>query len=109
MKDMTHKDNPAKIIAQSSLCVFLFGSKTCAPCAAIKRKIDEWMTDHPEAVSYYIDVEAFPEFSAQSGIYSVPSIRIFMDGIPVIEKSGYFSLEEIFQSISRLCDLKDRT
>ena len=109
MKEMTPEDNPAKIIAQSSLCVFLFGAKTCAPCAAIKRKIDEWMSDHPKAVSYYVDVEAFPEFCAQSGVYSVPSVRIFMDGLCVIEKSGYFSLEEIFVSIRRLCDLRDQT
>lgn len=109
MKEMTHKDNPAMILAQSSLCVFLFGSKTCAPCAAIRKKIDEWITEYPQAVSYYIDVEAFPKFCAQSGVYSVPSVRIFMDGLCVIEKSGYFSLEEIFMNVRRFCDLKDQT
>lgn len=108
MLEMTQYDNPKEIIENSSLCILLYGSKTCAPCHAIRQRIDEWIKEYTQAVSYYIDIEKLSVFSAQSGIFSTPSVRVFMEGIPVIEKSGYFSLEEIFINIRRLCDLRDQ-
>lgn len=85
-----------------------FGSEKCMPCFAIKNKIDNWIETHSNVKGIYVPIEDFPEAAANEGIFSVPTILVFVEGMVTIRESGYFSLEDILSKIERYIDfLKD--
>ena len=49
-----------------------YGSETCAPCVAIRRKLEEWQRAHPMVNYSYLPIEDHQEEAAQKGILSVP-------------------------------------
>ena len=82
-----------------------FGSYTCAPCSAIKQRIDSWIEDHPAIMSLYVPIEEFPQIAASEGIFSVPTILVYINGQMTIRESGYFSLDNIFDKIERYIEI----
>ena len=92
------------IIKNEKILLIQFGTKGCNPCLSIENKIDKWeYLDKIESI--YISIEDFPQISAQKSIFSAPTILVFIEGKESIRKSGYFSLDEIFQQLERYLNL----
>ncbi len=91
--------------ALSEVVILQFGTESCAPCSAIKQRIDAWCRDYPEVQARYVPLEDFPELGAEYGIFSVPTILVFVQGKVTIRESGYFSLDEILQRTERYIQL----
>ncbi len=101
MINFTKEENIDSLIEQSKILIIQFGTSTCAPCVAIKEKIDRWSREYNDVVTRYIDIEMFPEIAANQGIFSAPTIVVFIEGKLTVREAGYFSLEEIFQKVER--------
>ena len=82
-----------------------FGSAGCAPCTALKSKLEVWCRAHPGVMFWYVPLEACPELAAQAGIFTAPAVQIFVEGRLTIQESGYFSLEAIFARLERYLTL----
>ena len=78
-----------------------FGSVTCTPCAALHQKLEAWLSAHPLVYGVYVPVEAFRKLTAQLGVFTVPTIFVYVEGRLTIRSSGYFSLEEILYRIGQ--------
>ena len=59
MREMTER--PEDLIRSSSLLVLLFGDEACAPCHALRNRLDAWANRHPEAEARYIPIREHPE------------------------------------------------
>lgn len=81
--------------------VLQYGSETCAPCHALKLKIDSWQQEHPEVLALYISIDGHARLAAQNGVLSVPSVVVYVDGHEMIKESGYFSLDHILDRTER--------
>ena len=44
------------------------------------------------------------EIAAQRGILSAPTVEVYIEGRLSIQKSGYFSLDEILEKVSRISE-----
>ena len=90
---------------KSAICIFLFGSSQCMPCQAIKNRIDQWQRKteirRKKINSLYISVDSNLEIAAQENVFTVPSLRIYVEGKRTIEISGYFSLDQVFDQMER--------
>ena len=75
-----------------------YGSETCAPCVAIRRKLEEWQRAHPTVNYSYLPIEDHQEEAAQKGILSVPTVVAVME---VARESGYFSLDKMLARLER--------
>lgn len=93
------------LLNQSEVLILQFGTRTCAPCVAIKEKIDYWNADYKNVICRYISIEDYPEIAAKQGVFSAPTILVFVEGKLTIRESGYFSLEDIFRRIERYIQL----
>ncbi|MCR4746511.1 MAG: thioredoxin family protein [Lachnospiraceae bacterium] len=105
MKNLEIDEKIDELIAEKEIVIFQFGTETCAPCSAIKQKIDHWIENHKEIKSRYVSIEKFPEIAAEYGIFSAPTIVVFISGKLSIRESGYFSLDDIFKRIERYVEM----
>lgn len=82
-------------LRREKIVVLQFGSETCGPCKAIQKKIELWNMDHPRVQYLYISADSMPEACAQMGVFTVPTVFVYVEGKMTIRKSGCFSLDEI--------------
>lgn len=106
MKDLKKNENITELIDKSEILILQFGSDTCAPCKALRQRIDLWNEDLDEKIeTRYIPIEKFPDISAEHGIFSAPTVLVYVMGKMTIRESGYFSLDEILGKIERYIGL----
>ena len=86
-----------------------YGSETCAPCVAIRRKLEEWQRVHPTVNYSYFPIEDHQEEAAQKGILSVPTVIAEIDGTEVARESGYFSLDKMLARLERYMKMAGET
>ena len=86
-----------------------FGAPTCMPCVAIKEKLLEWLDEKQSKginVEYqYISVDQEPKEAAEAGVFTVPAIKLYIDGKVAVEDAGYFSIEEFKDKCERYIDM----
>jgi len=105
MKVLGKNENIAAVISSGSIVILQFGSESCAPCYAIKDRIDRWNEEHPKVSARYISLEERPEAAAEYSIFSVPAVLVFADGKLTVRESGVFSLDEILKRTERYMEL----
>lgn len=104
MIDFSKKDDLNKIISENAITIIQYGAATCMPCHSIKNKITAWKEDHKDVAAYYISLEENMEIAAQRGILSAPTVEVYIEGRLSIQKSGYFSLNEILDKVSSISE-----
>ncbi len=90
-------------IIKNELGVLLyFSTPTCNVCHALKPKIITAFDEHfPEIKQYFIDASVSPEIPASLGIFSVPTIVVFLDGKEFARESRNVSVGELVNKIAR--------
>ncbi len=88
-------------IRQNQILILQFGSDSCAPCKALQNRIKAWNQEHPSICHAYVTVGELPELCAQMGIFTVPTIFVYVDGKLTIQQSGYFSLDQVLRQIEK--------
>ena len=105
MEQLASTEQYQTMIQENNVLLVQFGTHTCAPCGAIRRKIDSWCALHPRCRSVYVPLEQYQALAAGEGVFSVPTILVFIQGCLTIRESGYFSLEELFTRLQRYLTL----
>ena len=94
-------ENLTELIAASPTLILQFGSEDCNPCHAIRHRLEKWLEKWPEVVARYVDITTHLGECAQMGIFSAPTVMMFMDGQMIARESGYFSLDEMLRRMER--------
>ena len=94
-----------ELIENAVVVTLLFGDESCAPCHALKQKIDRWHEDFPEVETRYVPIADNMELCGQLGVFSVPSLSCYIEGKNVAFESGYFSLEVFLGKVERYLEL----
>ena len=90
---------------RENLLILQFGAESCAPCSAIKDRIQSWNRLHPMVGFCYLPTEKLPKVCAQMGVFTVPTLLLYVQGKLSIRQSGYFSLDQILQQAEKYEDL----
>ena len=104
MKDL--RESLDGLIAACPLLVLQFGADSCGPCHAIRSRLDQWLMVRRETDARYVDIEANPALCTQMGIFSVPTVIVYMDGMLVARESGVFSLNEMLARVERYMEMR---
>ena len=86
--------------------ILQFGDESCAPCHAIRYKLDAWLVNHPGVVARYIDIESHLVLCSQMGIMSAPTVIVYMDGKVVAKEAGCFSLDDMLSRVERYLEMR---
>ena len=87
-------------------CLVLYGGAHCGVCQAIRPRIEALMTEHFAAVVLtYVDCAEASAVCAQQGVFSLPVLRLYLDGQLALERARSFSLQEVAAEMERLLAL----
>ena len=103
MNDHIHSQEEIDTLIKAELGVLLyFSTPTCNVCHALKPKIIEAFNVHfPVIKQQFIDASLSPEIPASLGIFSVPTIVVFLDGKEFARESRNVSVGELVKKIAR--------
>lgn len=105
MQQITNQQDLDTLQGTGALLI-LFGAPPCSVCQSLKLKLNQVLPEQfPKLQSAYVDCQATPEISAQHGVFSLPVIKVYMDGQLVLEEAGVFSLQKTLEQLSRLYSL----
>lgn len=79
-----------------------FSAPTCNVCHALKPKlVDAFQTHFPAFEIISIDISETPEISSQFGVFTIPTLIVFLDGREFLRKSRHMSVGEVVGEIRR--------
>lgn len=96
-----------KIIEENSIVIILYSTNICKACSSLEYKLDRFLEKNSSIKSIQVPLELFPYIASQKEIFSAPTIEVYIENKLTTRKSGYFSLEEIFDKINRYIKLKN--
>ncbi len=102
MKDLSF-DELEKTISEKKLVFVDFWGEACRPCEALVPILEKVSSD-PKFSDFEflsINVTSFPEAGAVYGIFSVPTLVIFIDGEEKDRKVGFVPQQELEQFLTK--------
>ena len=101
MEILNNQDALQAAIQENQILILQFGSDSCAPCKALQNRIKVWNQENPSVCHAYVRVNEFPELCAQMGVFTVPTIFVYVEGKLTLQQSGYFSLDQMLDQIEK--------
>ena len=94
----------------NNLAVMLyFSAPTCNVCHALKPKLVSAIeTNFSSFEIVSIDISTQPEIASHFGVFSIPTLLIFLDGKEFIRKSRHMSVDDVITSIKRPYEIMTR-
>ncbi len=86
---------------QDGILIIQFGSASCQPCTALRQRISLWQEAHSGVEALYVSLETYPQLAAQNGVFTVPTVLVYVNGQLTLRESGYFSLELLLRQVER--------
>jgi thioredoxin 1 len=98
--------DPVLLISSSPALLLYFYNDSCAPCVALRPKVEELIDDEfPLMRHSYINAVTFPELAASNGVFASPTIIVFFDGKENFRVSKYISIDELESRIGRYYEM----
>jgi len=93
-------ENIEKSIQENLAVMVYFSAPTCNVCHALKPKLLEAIDENfKEFVIEDVDISVSEDIAPHFGVFTIPTVLIFLDGQEFMRKSRYMSVREI------VCDL----
>ena len=90
-----------QMISEGALLV-LFCGADCAVCQSIRPQLTSMLEQQfPDMQSVYVDCKASPELCAQHGVFSLPVVKVYIEGMIIAEEVRAFSLNQLMQTIEK--------
>ncbi|RUT73585.1 thioredoxin family protein [Ancylomarina longa] len=83
-----------------------FSAPACSVCEALQPKLIKLMKEEfPKLQAFPVNTSQTPEIAAQLGLYTNPSLLVFMEGNEVLRRSRVISLKEVTTQLERYYQL----
>lgn len=101
----TIEDIEQKINKNLAVMVY-FSAPTCNVCHVLKPKLLEAIDSNFDKFEIEsIDISANQEVAAHYGIFTIPTVLVFLDGKEFLRKSRNMSIDEVVKEIKRPYDI----
>lgn len=106
MKTLTSIEDITHITNTSPALLLYFYNDSCAPCVALRPKIEQ-MLDNQFAKMHmvYVNSAQSPELSALYNVFASPAVIVYFDGHETFRVSKYISINELAMRIERYYNL----
>jgi thioredoxin-like negative regulator of GroEL len=97
-------DDPEKLeqMKQDGAVFVLFGGTHCSVCHTLRPQLAAMLEKNfPQMHGLYIDCEASPEICAQHSVFSLPAVKVFIEGMLITEDARAFSVSDLMQRMQR--------
>ena len=111
MQSITTAEDLQQLRAHPALLV-LWGGAHCGVCQAIAPRLAAMAAEHfPQLPLLYVDCQATPAACAQYGVFTLPVLRLYVNGHSALEYARAFGVAQVQQEVAavlaRLAALED--
>ena len=80
----------------------LFGGEHCAICQSLRPRLTAMLEQQfPDMQAVYVDCEKSPDICAQHSVFSLPVVKVYIDGMKIAEDARAFSIKQLAKTIER--------
>lgn len=102
---MTKEELEAKIKNELGAMVY-FNGEQCSVCHALRPKLKELFdAKFPLIEQIYIDLEENIEIASQMGVFSLPTMIVYLDGKEFLREGRAMSVSQIETKLGRIYDI----
>jgi thioredoxin len=91
----------SEFMGNNPLLVVYFYSDTCNTCMALRPKIEALMDEFPKAPLFFVDSEKNPKINGKFGVFTNPTMIVFIEGKENKRFGRYLSVNELRESLQR--------
>jgi len=105
MQTITSPEQYQQSIQQGASLV-VFGGEHCGVCQSIKPKLADLIKERfPKFEIIHVDCGQSPEICAQEGVFTLPVIKLYIDGQMHIEQARHINMSGLTIQLERLHSL----
>jgi len=87
---------------RSGALFILFGGAHCKVCHAVRPQLAAMLARHyPDMQGVYVDCEAAPGLCARHGVFSLPAVQAYIEGMKIAEAARVFGVRQLQQQLER--------
>ena len=102
---MTPEELKEKVAASPGIVLY-FKNDRCAPCMALRPKVEELVyAQFPKMEFLILDTVEQPLLSSEYNVFANPTILVFFEGKEYVRKSKYIGTSELGQDMSRFYNM----
>ncbi len=102
MQDIKSLEEFNKSINKNNVSITYFSHEKCSVCHVLLPKIQDLIqTQFPKARLYYCNTVTAPEIAAQNRVFTVPSVKIFVEGKEYLSFSRNMGISQLQEAIER--------
>ena len=105
--DITTAEFTNEVINNNTPVIVDFWAPWCEPCKQIEPILKKTADKFPNVKLVRMNIEEYPEVSAQLRIQSIPTIVAFFDGKPIDAITGAVSEDEITKFITKIANIAE--
>ncbi len=91
-----------KQIAEESAVMLYFSGNDCGVCEVLKPKIKEsFDINFPDINQIFIEADKYKEIASHFGVFSVPTVLVFLEGKEFSRKSRNISVPMFIEELKR--------
>ena len=84
------------------MALLYFSTDTCSVCRVLKPRVARMLEEQfPRTGAGYVDTEKSPVLSGQHGVFTIPTILLFVEGKEHARFSRNISLHQLEEAIER--------
>ena len=101
MQVISDTETLEQIKTGGAVCI-LFGGEHCSVCHSLRPQLTAMLEQHyADMRAVYIDCAKSPGLCAQTAIFSLPAVKVYIEGMLVTEDARAFSLHDLMQRIEK--------
>ncbi len=108
MHEITSLEALDEALGAAPVVALYVSSPTCTACDALRPKLEALLTRHA-LPACSVDVAVLPGIAAARSILASPTLALFVDGSEVRKWSGFLSIPEIDEALTRIARLRAGT
>ncbi len=106
MNTISKTEEVKNAIEQSKGILVYFYNDACAPCIALRPKVENMLKEEFSKMnSLLINAAQYPELAASYNVFASPTILVFFEGVEYFRVSKYISVPEMAVRIDRYYSL----
>jgi thioredoxin 1 len=99
---VTDKTFKKKVLNSTEPVLLDFGAEWCHPCKQLDPIVEELAQEWDGRVKVFaLDIDSNINTTMQMGVMSVPTLILFLEGLPVERITGYQPKERIIQKLQQ--------
>lgn len=94
-----------ELLKKNDMIMIYFGNRSCGVCSVILPKLESMLKYFPRIEFVYVEIQSMSKLSANYGVYTSPTILLYIQGKETLREAGIISLTQLESKVARYYEL----